>query len=117
MRRNGNPPAKRGPMRDNSQNIAVHMTEEQYQRLQNYMRLTRHGITLYFRKLIHGDKMMGNRTGIKRDMFAGVNMIDSNVRQIIRNPYARELNPDAVEKLEYLSRKLCEEVYCLSCYE
>ena len=34
------PPAKRGPTRDNSRNIAVHMTEEQYQRLQKYMKLT-----------------------------------------------------------------------------
>ena len=117
MRRNGNPPAKRGPMRDNSRNIAVHMTEEQYQRLQNYMRLTRHGITLYFRKLIHSDKIMGNRTGMRRDIFAGVNMIDSNVRQIVRNPYAWELDEQSVNALEFLAKKLCDEVYYLSCYE
>ena len=115
MRRNGNPPAKRGPMRDNSRNIAVHMTEEQYQRLQNYMRLTRHGITLYFRKLIHGDKMMGNRTGMRRDIFAGVNMIDSNVRQIVRNQCAKKADVESISKLEYLANRLCEEVFLLSC--
>ena len=93
------------------------MTEEQYQRLQNYLKLTRHGITLYFWKLIYGDKIMGNRTGMRWDIFAGVNMIDSNVWQILWNPYARELNPDTVGKLEYLARKLCDEIYFLSCYK
>ena len=117
MRRNGNPPAKRGPMRDNSRNIAVHMTEEQYKRLQNYMKLTRHGITLYFRKLIHGDKIMENRTGMRRDIFAGVNMIDANVRQIVRNSYARELDEQSVESMKFLAKKLCDEIYCLFCHE
>ena len=40
---------KRVSVRDNSRNIAVHMTEDQYQRLQRYMGLTRLGITVYFR--------------------------------------------------------------------
>lgn len=111
------PPKKRGPMRDNSRNIAVHMTEAQYQRLRQYMTLTHHGVTLYFRKLIDGDRMLGNRIGQHGDMYAGVNMIGSNVRQIARNPYARELDSEAVNKMEFLYKKLSDEVYYLSCYE
>ena len=104
-------------MQDNSRNIAVHMTEVQYQRLQQYMKLTHHGITLYFRKLIHGDRMIGNRVEFRRDIHTGANMIYSNVQQITRNPYARELNPDAVDELVYLAKKLVDEIYYLSCYE
>ena len=111
------PPAKRGPTRDNSRNIAVHMTEEQYQRLQKYMRLTRHGITLYFRKLIHGDRMLGNQAEPERNMHTGVNMIYSNVRQIACNRLAKETDAEAVARLEYLADRLSEEIYLLSCRE
>ena len=60
---------------------------------------------------------MGNRTGMRRDIFAGVNMIDSNVRQITQNPYAQELDEQSVNTLKFLAKKLCDEVYYLSCYE
>ena len=43
MRRNGKTPAQRTSARDYSRNIAVHMTEEQYQRLERYRKMTRHG--------------------------------------------------------------------------
>ena len=62
------PPKKRGPMRDNSRNIAVHMTEEQFQRLERYRKMTRHSVTTYFRKLIAGDRLIGNRTGFHRNI-------------------------------------------------
>lgn len=117
MPRNGKTSAKRVPVRDNSRNIAVHMTEEQYQRLRQYMTLTHHGVTLYFRKLIDGDRIQGNRIGQHGDMYKGVNMIGSNVRQIARNPYARELDSEAVSRMEYHYKKLSDEVYYLSCYE
>lgn len=41
-------------LRDNSKNISVRMTEEQFQRLESYRNLTRLPVTTYFRKLIAG---------------------------------------------------------------
>ena len=60
MRRNGKTPAQRTSTRDYSRNIAVHMTEEQYQRLERYRKMTRHSVTTYFRKLIDGDRLLGH---------------------------------------------------------
>ena len=111
------PPKKRGPMRDNSRNIAVHMTEEQFQRLERYRNMTRHCVTTYFRKLIDGDRLIGRRTDFYRNIHAGVNMIYSNVRQIERNPYARELDAESVGKMVYLAKKLTDEIFYLSCHE
>lgn len=106
---------KRGPMRDNSRNIAVHMTEEQYQRLQRYMKMTRTGSTVYFRKLIKGDRMIAHVPELDRSMHSGVNRIHSNVQQIAQNLYACEWAVETVTELEFLSNKLCEEVFHLSC--
>ena len=109
------PPKKRGPVRDNSRNIAVRMTEEQYQRLQRYMNLTYHGITLYFRKLIQGKRITGNARELERTMHNGVNMIHSNVQQIAYCQRAKDLDAESVQKLLCLADKLCEEVFLLSC--
>ena len=110
MPHNGKTPAKRAPVRDNSRNIAVHMTEEQFQRLERYRKMTRHGVTLYFRKLICGDRLLAHSTELSRVMHKGVNMIHSNVQQIA-------MDEESVKKLLYLADKLCEEVYLLSCQE
>ena len=117
MRRNGKTPAQRASTRDYSRNIAVHMTEEQYQRLERYRKMTRHGVTTYFRKLIDGDRMLAHSTELSHSMHRGVNMIHSNVRQIARCRRANELAPESVRTLVYLSEKLCEEVFLLSCQE
>ena len=109
--------AKRVPARDNSRNIAVHMTEEQYQRLQRYMRMTRIGSTVYFRKLIAGERFEADSPELNRIMHKGVNMIHSNVQQIARNERARAVDDEAVRQMAFLSDKLCEEVYLLSCQE
>lgn len=107
----------RGPMRDNSKNISVRMTEEQYQRLRRYMALTRLPITTYFRKLIRGDGLRERAFQLQRPLHAGVNMIHSNVMQIARCPCVKELDAEAVAKLRFLEDKLCEEIYLLTAQE
>ena len=117
MPHNRKPPAKRAPVRDNSRNIAVHMTEEQFQRLERYRKMTRHGVTLYFRKLICGDRLLAHSTELSRVMHKGVNMIHSNIRQIARCPQSKAMDEESVRRLLFLADKLCEEVYLLSCQE
>ena len=117
MPHNRKPPTKRATVRDNSRNIAVHMTEEQFQRLERYRKMTRHGVTLYFRKLICGDRLLAHSTELSRVMHKGVNMIHSNVQQIARCPQAKTMDEESVKKLLFLADKLCEEVYLLSCQE
>ena len=117
MRRNGKTPAQRTSTRDYSRNIAVHMTEEQYQRLERYRKMTRHGVTTYFQKLIDGDRMLAHSKELSHSMHRGVNMIHSNVRQIARCRRANEIAPESVRTLVFLADKLCEEVFLLSCQE
>ena len=104
----------RGPTRDNSKNLSVRMTEEQYQRLQRYMKLTRLNSTAYFRRLIHQMKFNGPSRKLNHAMHTGVNMIYSNVKQITRHQRAGDMDADAVTKLLFLTDKLCEEIYLLS---
>ena len=117
MPHNGKRPEKRVLVRDNSRNIAVHMTEEQFQRLEHCRKMTRHGVTLYFRKLICGDRLLAHSTELSRVMYKGVNMIHSNVRQIARCPQAKAMDKKSVKKLLFLADKLCEETYLLSCQD
>ena len=117
MPRNRKPSAKRGLMRDNSRNIAVHMTEEQFRRLERYREMTRHGVTLYFRKLICDDRLLAHSMELSRVMHKGVNMIHSNVRQIARCPHSTEIDAELVKRLNLLADQLCEEVFLLSCVE
>ena len=49
----------RGSIRDNSRNLSVRMTEEQYRRLQRYMELARLKSTAYFCRLIQEDDFKG----------------------------------------------------------
>lgn len=102
------------PMRDYSRNLSVRMTEEQYRRLQQYMKLTRLKSTAYFCRLIRGDDFKGRSPGLNHAMHTSVNMIYSNVRQISRHQRAKEMDAEAVEKLTFLMDKLCEEIYLLA---
>ena len=104
----------RRPTRDNSKNLSVRMTEEQYQRLQRYMGLTRLNSTAYFCHLINQMRFNGHSRELNRAMHAGVNMIYSNVKQITRHRRARDMDADAAAKLLFLTDKLCEEIYLLS---
>ena len=93
------------------------MTEEQFQRLKRYRKMTRHGVTLYFWKLICGDRLLAHSTELSGFMHKGVNMIHSNVQQIARCPQSKEVDGESVKKLLYLADKLCEETYFLSYQE
>ena len=101
-------------MFDNSRNLSVRMTEEQYQSLRRYMNLTKLGSTNYFRKLIYEDAFKGHSKDLSHALHASVNMIYSNVRQITRHRCAEDLDAEAVAKLDFLMDKLCEEVYLLT---
>ena len=104
----------RGPTRDNSKNLSVRMTGEQYQRLQRYMGLTRLNSTAYFCRLINKTKFNGYSRELNHAMHTGVNMIYSNVKQITRHQRVGDMDADAAAKLLCLTDKLCEEVYLLS---
>lgn len=104
----------RGPMRDNSRNISVRMTDEQYRQLQRYRKLTRLTSTTYFRRLIQDGAFKGFSPELNHALHASLNMIYSNVRQITRHKQAKDLDVDAVAKLTFLMDKLCEEIYLLA---
>ena len=101
-------------MRDNSRNLSVRMTEEQYQRLRRYMELTRLHSTAYFCRLIRETKFNGFSRELNHAMHASVNMIYSNVRQMTRHQCAKDLDAEAVAKLDFLIDKICEEIYLLA---
>ena len=90
------------------------MTEEQYQRLQRYMGMTRLHSTTYLCRLIQGGEFKGRSPKLNHALHASVNMIYSNVKQITRHQRARGMDAEAVSKLLFLTDKLCEEVYLLS---
>lgn len=71
-----------GSTRDYSRNLSVRMTEEQYQHLRHYMKLTRLNSTAYFCRLIRGDNFRGRSPKLNHALHASVNMIYSNARQI-----------------------------------
>ena len=101
-------------MFDNSRNLSVRMTEEQYQRLQQYMKLTRMNSTAYFCRLIQGDDFRGRSPKLNHALHASVNMIYSNVRQMTRHQCAKDMDAEAVAKLDFLIDKICEEIYLLA---
>ena len=114
MRHNQKNRKVRSSTRDYSRNLSVRMTEEQYQRLQQYMKLTRMNSTAYFCRLIQGDDFRGRSPKLNHALHASVNRIYSNVKQITRHQRARGMDAEAVSKLLFLTDKLCEEVYLLS---
>ncbi len=104
----------RRPTRDYSRNLSVRMTEEQYQRLQRYMGMTRLNSTTYFCHLIQENNFKGHSPKLNHAMHAGVNKIYSNVQQILHHQRAREMDAEAVAKMVFLMDKLCEEIYLLA---
>lgn len=102
----------RKPMRDNSRNLSVRMTEMEYQQLQRYLNLTRLSSTTYLRHLIHGDGVKARSRELNHALHASLGKIHSNVHQIIRYQGAEEL--EAAARARYLMDRLCEEVYLLA---
>ena len=103
-----------GSTRDYSRSLSVRMTEEQYQRLQRYMGMTRLHSTTYLCRLIQGGEFKGRSPKLNHALHASVNMIYSNVKQITRHQRARGMDAEAASKLLFLTDKLCEEVYRLA---
>ena len=114
MRHNRKTRKVRVSTRDYSRNLSVRMTEEQYQRLQQYMGMTRLHSTAYFCRLIQGGEFKGRSPKLNHALHASVNMIYSNVKQISRHQRARDMDAEAASKLLFLTDKLCEEVYRLA---
>ena len=114
MRHNRKTRKVRISMRDYSRNLSVRMTEKQYQRLRQYMGLTRLNSTAYFCRLIQGNEFKGRSPKLNHALHASVNMTNSNVKQITRHQRASGMDAEAVSKLLFLTDKLCEEVYLLS---
>ena len=79
---------RKSDLRDNSKSISVRMTEEQFQRLESYRKLTRLSVTTYFRKLITGSEIYERPGKEISQLHAESNMICSNIRQILRSPQA-----------------------------
>ena len=101
----------RGKMRDNSKSISVRMTEEQFQRLTRYLELTRLPVTTYFRKLIAKNRSREKPNPVNRRLYAEVNMICSNLQQILRNPAAVELDRDAVRQIRFLRERMLDQIF------
>ena len=106
----------RGPMRDNSRNLSVRMTEEQYQRLCRYLALTGLPVTTYFRKLIAESEIMERPSRIRFRLYEEVNKIDSNIRQILRNPRAKELDREAADRIRFLLEHILEQAYHINAH-
>lgn len=90
------------------------MTEEQYQRLQQYMKLAGLTSTAYLCRLLQENDFKGHSPKLNHALHASVNMIYSNVRQISRHQRAKEMDAEAVAKMVFLMDKLCEEIYLLT---
>ena len=103
----------RGKMRDNSKSISVRMTEEQFQRLTRYLELTRLPVTTYFRKLIAKNRSREKPNPVNRRLYAEVNMICSNLQQIMRNPDAVKLDRDAVKQIQFLRERMLDQIFCV----
>ena len=113
MRRKQQKIRPRGKMRDNSKSISVRMTEEQFQRLTRYLELTHLPVTTYFRKLIAKNSIREKPNPVNRRLYAEVNMICSNLQQILRNPAAVELDRDAVRQIRFLRERMLDQVFCV----
>ena len=111
MRRKRRKPRPRGKLRDNSKNISVRMAEEQFQRLERYRELARLPVTTYFRKLIAESEIMERPSRIRFRLYEEVNKIDSNIRQILRNPRAKELDREATDGIRFLIEHILEQAY------
>lgn len=104
----------RTPLRDNSRNLSIRMTDIQYQRLHKYMKLTHLNSAVYFRRLIGETPIKGHSRKLNQALHASVNRIYSNARQITRCQRAKAMDRQAAAKIEILADELCREIYLLA---
>ena len=116
MRHKRKKPLPRGKLRDNSKSISVRMTEEQFLRLERYRELTRLPVTTYFRKLIAESEIMERPSQVRFRLYEEVNKIDSNIRQILRNPRAKELDREAADRIRFLLEHILEQAYHINAH-
>ena len=116
MRHKRKKPLPRGKLRDNSKSISVRMTEEQFLRLERYRELTRLPVTTYFRKLISESEIMERPSRVRFRLYEEVNKIDSNIRQILRNPRAEELDREATDGIRLLLEHILEQAYHINAH-
>ena len=96
--------------------IRKEMTEEQFLRLERYRELTRLPVTTYFRKLIAESEIMERPSRIRFRLYEEVNKIDSNIRQILRNPRAKELDREAADRIRFLLEHILEQAYHINAH-
>ena len=116
MRHKRKKPLPRGKLRDDSKSIYVRMTEEQFLRLERYRELTRLPVTTYFRKLIAESEIMERPSRVRFRLYEEVNKIDSNIRQILRNPRAEELDREATDGIRLLLEHILEQDYHINAH-
>lgn len=116
MRHKRKKPLLRGKLRDDSKSISVRMTEEQFLRLERYRELTRLPVTTYFRKLIAESEIMERPSRVRFRLYEEVNKIDSNIRQILRNPRAEELDREATDGIRLLLEHILEQDYHINAH-
>ena len=100
-----------GPFRDNSKNVPIRMSDEDYALLQFYLSQTPLKQSTFFRKLITGEKLFGRNSRHLSSLHAAYNMIYSNVMQIVRKAPEYGISKEKVRGLEILVQKLGDEVY------
>ena len=116
MRHKRKKPLPRGKLRDDSKSISVRMTEEQFLRLERYRELTRLPVTTYFRKLIAESEIMERPSRVRFRLYEEVNKSDSNIRQILRNPRAEELDREATDGIRLLLEHILEQDYHINAH-
>lgn len=116
MRHKRKKPLPREKLRDDSKSISVRMTEEQFLRLERYRELTRLPVTTYFRKLIAESEIMERPSRVRFRLYEEVNKIDSNIRQILRNPRAEELDREATDGIRLLLEHILEQDYHINAH-
>jgi len=100
-------------MKDYSKTLSVRMTDDEYDRLTRYVKLTHLPLTTYFRFLIQKKPIRTRSVNKELNPHPGANMIISNVRQICINPYAKKIDERSVKMLQFLSSKFEQEVFLL----
>lgn len=108
------PRKKRGPMKDISRNLAVRMTDEQYELLKRHMALTNLPVTVYFHHLITGFQITARSLDVARPIYYEDNKIYQNLMQLQRNPRANQIGSEQLQTASFLWKKISHETYLLT---